>query len=90
MTLAFELERHLVANGKNLRMNYGALAAAFGADLGFSPHEFIQVLYPAFLAGMLPCYIEAADKPEGTLFPTACTQIVYQGPAQREWPANKS
>lgn len=90
VALAFELERHLVASGKNLRMNYGALVSAFGADLGLSAHEFIQFMYPAFLAGMLPCYIEAADKREGTLFPTACTQIVYQGPAQREWPANKS
>lgn len=90
VALAFELEQHLVATGKPLRMNYGALVSAFGADLGFSPREYYHFLYPSFLAGMLPCFIEAADKPEGTLFPTACTQIVYQGPAHREWPANKS
>lgn len=87
VALAFELERYLLASGKNLRMNYGALVAAFGADLGLTPHEFIQFMYPAFLAGMLPCYIEAAAKPEGALFPTACSQIDYQGPAKRTWPA---
>lgn len=85
VTLAFELEQHLNASGKPLRMNYGALVSAFGADLGFSPREYYHFLYPSFLAGMLPCYVEAADKPEGTLFPTACSAIHYQGAPPREW-----
>lgn len=85
VALAYELERHLLSCGKNLRMNYGALVSAIGADLGFLPHELIQIFYPAFLAGMLPCYIEAAANPEGTLFPTPCSAINYQGPSQRNW-----
>lgn len=83
--LAFELERHLLASGKNLRMNYGALVTAFGADLGLSPREFYFYAIPGFVAGMQPVYAEAADKPEGTLFPTACSAIQYQGPPPRDW-----
>lgn len=86
IALAFELEQHLIASGKPLRMNYGALVSAFAADLGFTPQEYYLFLYPCFLAGMLPCYLEAAAKPEGSLFPTPCTHIHYQGPAKRHWP----
>lgn len=86
VALAFELEQHLIANGKPLRMNYGALVSAFAADLGFTPQEYYHFLYPCFLAGMWPCYIEAAAKPEGAIFPTACSDIHYQGPTQRHWP----
>lgn len=85
VALAFELEQHLIASGKPLRMNFGALVSAFGADLGFSPKEYYHFLYPSFLAGMLPCFIEAADKPEGALFPTACAAVQYQGPPPRDW-----
>lgn len=85
VALAFELEQHLSASGKPLRMNYGALVSAFGADLGFTPREYYHFLYPSFLAGMLPCYIEATDKPQGTLFPTDCSAIHYQGEPPREW-----
>lgn len=85
VTLAFELERHLIASGKPLKMNYGALVTAFGADLGLSPSEFYYYAIPGFLAGMQPAYAEAVTKPEGTLFPTACTAIQYQGPPPRDW-----
>ena len=64
----------------------GGLAAAFGADLGFSPQEYYLFMFPAFLAGMTPCLIEAAGRPEGTLYPLPCEGIEYGGRAYRPWP----
>jgi hypothetical protein len=85
--LAHELERFLLDSGRNLRMNYGGLVSAFGADLGLSPKEFYLFMFPSFLAGMQPCFIEAADRPEGILFPLSCDHIRYEGISKRRWGA---
>lgn len=85
--LAFEVEKILLDMGKlNLLMNYAGLTASLAADLGLSPREFHLFRVPMFLAGMPPCWEEAANKPEGTLFPTPCGEIAYEGVAQRPWP----
>lgn len=84
--LAFAVEKFLLDSGRKLRMNYGAIVSAFGADLGLSPREFYLFMFPSFLAGMAPCFIEAADKPEGSLFPARCEDIDYTGAAPRSWP----
>lgn len=84
--LAFEVGTTLVDIGKpRLRMNYAGMVAALGADLGLSRREFQLFRVPLFFAGMPPCWLEAADKPEGTLFPVSCDKIAYEGVAQREW-----
>lgn len=85
LRLAFAVEEVLLAGRWRQRMNYGGLAAALAADLGLSPREYYLFLFPAFLAGMAPCYIEAEQRPEGSLFPLACSHILYQGPAKRPW-----
>lgn len=84
--MAFEVESILLELGKaNLRMNYAGMAAALGADLGLTPREFHIFRTPMFLAGMPPCWLEAAEKPEGTLFPTPCDEIAYEGLPERPW-----
>jgi hypothetical protein len=83
--LAFEIEQVLISGRWRLHMNYGALAAALGADLGLSSREYHLFMFPAFLAGMLPCFIEAAERPEGTLFPVPCTHVSYKGVSKRSW-----
>jgi len=84
--LAFEVEKILLEMGKpNLRMNYAGMTAALGADLGLTPREFHIFRVPMFLAGMPPCWVEAAEKPEGALFPTPCGGIAYEGVSQRPW-----
>jgi hypothetical protein len=83
--LAYDLERFLLDSGRNLKMNYGGLVSAYGADLGFSPTEFYLFMFPSFLAGMQPCFIEAAERPEGSLFPISCDHILYEGMPQRPW-----
>jgi citrate synthase len=84
--LAFAIEKILVARKPFLKMNYAALTAALAADLGFSPREYQMFNILKSLGGMPPCIVEAAEKPEGTLFPTACEAIVYEGQAARPWP----
>jgi citrate synthase len=68
-----------------LRMNYAAMTAALGADLGLSAREFQLFRVPLFMAGMPPCLVEAADKPEGALFPIPCDAIAYDGQEKRAW-----
>lgn len=85
LRLAFEVESILLNKNKALRMNYAGLAAALVADLGYSPKEFHLFTFPMVLAGMPPCYIESAQRPEGTLFPLSCDHIRYEGPPKRQW-----
>lgn len=83
--LAFEVEEYLLAGRWRWRMNYAALAAAFIADMELSSNEYYLYMFPAFLAGMQPCLIEAAGRPEGTLFPLSCENLLYEGKEKRSW-----
>ena len=85
MKLAYAVEEFVLSGRWRWRMNYAGLAAALMADLGFSVREFYLYSFPAFLAGMQPCHIEAAERPEGTLYPQRCDGIIYHGPARRRW-----
>lgn len=85
--LAFEVERVLLEGRWRWRMNYGALSAAMAADFGLSTREYYLFSGPAFLAGMQPCFIEASERTEGTLFPLACAHVKYEGHATRPWPS---
>lgn len=87
LRIALDVERLLVGRNPKLRMNYAALMSALCADLGFSPTEMHHFQVPVFLAGMSPCFIEAAEKAPGTVFPMSCDHIAYEGPAPRRWPA---
>lgn len=86
LMLAFEVEKILLPEYPQLRMNYAALHAALIADLGLSLREYQLLRIPTFMAGMVPCSIEAAENPQGTVFPTPCTAINYQGVGTRRWP----
>ena len=85
LKLAFEVEEALLTGRWRMKMNYAALVAALGADLGLSQQEFYLFMFPVFLAGMQPCYIEATEQQEGTLYPSRCTDILYDGPQRRPW-----
>jgi citrate synthase len=85
LRLAMQVEEVLLNGRWRMKMNYGGVAAALGADLGFSAREYYLFMYPAFLAGMQPCLIEASERPEGVLYPVACENIEYEGPSRRTW-----
>jgi hypothetical protein len=91
LKLVFEVEKILLAGRWRLHMNYAALAAALCADFGLSSHEYYYYGIPAFLAGMPPCYQDAAEKPEGQLFPLPCRVLLFEGVPHRSWkPIEKS
>ena len=85
LRLAFKVEKILLAGRWRLHMNYAALTASLCADFGLSPREFYLFMIPVFLAGMPPCYREAAEKPAGLLFPLPCRILSYEGVARRRW-----
>lgn len=86
LRLAFSIEEAMLAGRWRMKMNYAGMAAALLADIGLSPQEYYLYLFPAFLAGMPPGYIEAAERPEGTLYPVPCSQVRYEGQSPRPWP----
>lgn len=84
--LAFAIEEHLrTERGKPLKMNAGALVSAFGADFGFSPRAWSAFLFPGFLAGMQPVYLEALEQPVGAMFAARVDQVDYTGVQARDW-----
>ena len=85
LKLAFEVERILLQGRWRWHMNDGGLTAALCADFGMSAYEYHCFCIPAFLAGMPPCYLDAADKPESLLFPLPCRMMSYEGAPRRRW-----
>ena len=66
-----------------LKANISIYCAAILAEIGYSPREFLYYAVLAFSAGMLPCYIDAVEKPEGNLFPLEVSDIEYVGHNKR-------
>jgi hypothetical protein len=85
LKLAFEIEQVLLTGRWRWRMNYASLCAALSADMGMSVQEYYLFGVPAFLAGMHPCFIEASENPEASLFPMTCGHVQYEGVAKRAW-----
>jgi hypothetical protein len=85
LKLAFAVEKILLAGRWRWQMNIVGLSAALCADMGMSPREYYFACMIVFLAGMPPCYLDAAEKPEGILFPLPCRAMLYEGVARRRW-----
>lgn len=85
LRLAFDVERVLVTRHAKLKMNYAAIHSALVADMGFSAREYQLLRVPTFLAGMPPCFVDAAQKAEGSTFPLPCSGVAYEGVAERRW-----
>lgn len=85
LDLAFQVEKVLLAKGRKTRLNYAAFIAALCADMGLNPTEFYMFVIPLFLGGFGPCYLDAINHSEGTLFPLRCERIDYHGPKIRCW-----
>lgn len=83
--LAFEVEEILSKGRWRMQMNIGALAAALCANQGLSTRHYYYYLIPAYLGGIVPCFVDAVDRPEGTFFPYRCSRIKYTGSARRSW-----
>jgi hypothetical protein len=86
--LAFETEAIILRRRLRLKMNYAVLTAALLLDMGFTRQQYYLFVFPIFLASMPPCFMEAAERAEGSLFPIACADISYEGVPKRPWPAD--
>lgn len=85
LQLAMRIEETMLASRLRMKMNYAGLVAALIADIGLTPQEYYLYSFPAFLAGMPPCFIEATERQEGTLYPIPCADILYEGESRRAW-----
>lgn len=77
--LAFKVDEYLRASKYGYSINISGVAAALMADEGYSADEHYHLATLAFTAGVIPCYIDAVEKPEGAFFPTRVTSINYCG-----------
>ncbi len=85
LRLALDVEDKLLTGRWRMKMNYAGVVSPLIADIGLTPREFYMFIFPIFLGGMPPCFIEATDRAEGTLYPLACSDILYEGQPQRTW-----
>jgi hypothetical protein len=86
LKLVYAVDDYLSSSRRaRLRMNCAGFTAGLAADIGLSPREHYFFLSPVFLAGMVPCYMDAAERPEGTLLPLPCDGVAYVGVAKRRW-----
>jgi hypothetical protein len=83
--LAHDVERFLLESRLRMSMNYGALAAGLTADMGLSVQEHYLYSFASFLAGMPPCYLDAAARPARTFLPLPCAGVTYLGTPKRTW-----
>ncbi len=86
LQLAFDIEAMLEqVCGRRLPMTYATMVVAIPLDLGFTPAECYMYMQPSLMAGMVPCYMEAVQRPASATFALRCTRIEYNGAAPREW-----
>jgi hypothetical protein len=79
------LEVAEILKKRRMGMNVAGLAAGLCADQQMTPAEYYRLTLLAFSAGLIHCGFDAANHPEGTLFPLRCNRIAYVGPAHRAW-----
>lgn len=89
LKLAFEVEKILFEGRWRMQMNIVGLSSALCADMEMSPRDYYFSCLVVFLAGMPPCYLDAAEKSEGQLFPLPCRVLTYEGVPPRCWQATK-
>ncbi len=82
--IALDVYRYL-KKSRGLSVNIAAIYASTMADMGFSTEEYQLFLTLIFSAGMIPCYLDAKRRPEGSFFPVSCENLVYSGVETRSW-----
>ncbi len=84
--LAFEISDYFNNSRYKYEMNIAAVAAGLVADQGLTATEFYHLATLCFTSGMFPCYIDATNHHEGTLFPLSTGRINYTGaPTNKKW-----
>ena len=77
--LIFDIDDYFTNSRYPFQMNASALMAALFADQGISAENVYYLVIHCFLAGIYPCYIDAKNHPEGSLFPLSAERVAYTG-----------
>ncbi len=77
--LAFQVDEYLSLSKYGYSINISGVAAALMADEGFNADEHYHLATLAFTAGVIPCYIDAKEKPQGAFFPMRISSVNYCG-----------
>lgn len=85
LALVWKIEGILKQKRLRIKANISSVCAALTADLGLSPREFYWYALLSFSVGILTCYVDAHEKPEGAFFPLRTDRINYKGKETREW-----
>ncbi|MBV1930060.1 MAG: hypothetical protein KUG81_11175 [Gammaproteobacteria bacterium] len=86
LNLALEIDEYLSNSRYKFRINIAGIDAGIAADQGLTSKEFYHLATLSFVAGMFPCYIDSANKPEGCFFPLTVDRIKTKEPmATRVW-----
>ena len=85
LQLAFEVEEYLKGSRYKYRMNIAAVNAATVADLGISVEDYYYTSTLAFIGGILPCHLDAKNKPEGMFYPLGINRINSTASPERTW-----
>lgn len=84
--LAFDVDSYLGSSRLKYRINASGVVAGLLADEGISAKELYHIATLTFTAGVIPCYIDALEKPEGAFFPIRTSRINYKGvDKSRSW-----
>ena len=83
--LAFEIEDYLKNSRYKYKINIAALNAATAADANLTADEYYYMTTLAFVAGILPCYIDSRSQVEGGFFPLSTDRIKSTCTTTRKW-----
>jgi hypothetical protein len=84
--LVFEVDEFFKQSRYKYRVNIASVTGGLLADEGIKPREFYDMTTLAFTGGYMPCYADAVQKPEGTLFPLRTDRIHCTGViGKRNW-----
>lgn len=83
--LAFEIDDYFRNTRYGFRMNIAALNAAAAADTGLTPDQYYHATSLAFVAGIIPCFIDASSRGEGEFFPLSVARLNSANRAIRKW-----
>lgn len=87
--LAFKIDDYMKASKYGYRINIAGVSAALVADEGITAEQHYHMASVAFSAGIIPCYIDSASKPEGAFFPFRISSVKYSGAQNKKsWGGN--
>lgn len=83
MSLAYAIEERL-SEQFDETMNINGYMSAFMSDQGYTPEEVYRIFSALVFSGITACYVDAADRIEGSFAPLKVEDIEYTGVEARK------